>query len=50
MLDFDEELKKFSPILDVENVEEAIRKQEITDIMDLIREMEAEIRSRAGQK
>ena len=31
MLDFDEELKKFSPILDVENVEDAIRKQDITE-------------------
>ncbi len=42
MLDFEEELKKFSPCLDVENVEEVIQNQEISDVMDLLREMEAE--------
>ncbi|MDO4623124.1 MAG: hypothetical protein Q4B22_09240 [Eubacteriales bacterium] len=41
MLDFDEEIKKFRPCLDVENVEEAIRSQDLTDIVDLIREMES---------
>ena len=40
MLDFDEELKKFSPSLDVENVEDVIRNQEITDILDFLKEME----------
>ncbi len=49
MLDFDEELKKFSPILDVENVEDAIRKQDITDVMDFIRELETEIAGKAGR-
>ena len=42
MLDFEEELKKFSPCMDVENVEEAIQNQEISDVMDLLKEMEAE--------
>ena len=42
MLDFDEELKKFTPCMDVENVEEVIRSQEITDIFDLIMAIEAE--------
>ena len=42
MLDFDEELKKFSPCLDVENVEDVIKNQEITDMIDLLRKMEAE--------
>jgi hypothetical protein len=39
MLDFEEELKKFKPSLDVENVEEAIRNQDLTDIVDLLREI-----------
>lgn len=40
MLDYDEELKKFKPSLDVENVEDAIKNQDLTDIVDLLRELE----------
>lgn len=40
MLDYDEELKKFKPSLDVENVENAIKNQDLTDIVDLFRELE----------
>ena len=42
MLDYDEELKKFSPCLDVENVEDVIQNQEITDIIDLLKAMESD--------
>ena len=41
MIDFEEELKKFKPSLDVENVEEAIRNQDLTDIVDILRELGA---------
>ena len=42
MLDFEAELKKFHPSLEVDEVEEAIYKQGLTDITDLLVEMEKE--------
>lgn len=39
MIDFDEELKKFHPSLEVEDVSEAIYNQDLTDMADLIVEM-----------
>ena len=39
MLDYDEELKKFKPILSVEEVEDAIYGKDMTDVIDLLREM-----------
>ena len=42
MLEFEEELKKFHPSLEVEEVEEAIFSQDFTDIADaLIQVLEA---------
>ena len=38
MLNFEEELKKFEPCLDVDEVEEAVYSRDLTDVMDLIRE------------
>ena len=35
MIDFEEELKKFHPSLEVDEVEEAIYKQDLTDAADL---------------
>ena len=46
MIDYEEELKKFEPCLDVADVEGAIYDREITDIMDVLREM-LSVRSRA---
>lgn len=46
MLDFDEELKKFKPSLEVEGIEDAVYKEDLSDISDLIRE----ILSKIGQK
>lgn len=37
MIDYEEELKKFEPCLDVADVEGAIYDREITDIMDVLR-------------
>ena len=42
MLDFEAELKKFHPSLEVDEVEEAIYKHGLTDIRDLLVEMEKE--------
>ena len=50
MLDYNEELKKFKPSLDVENVEEAIKNQDLTDIVDLLRELELNQRNSAKTK
>lgn len=36
MLDFDEEIQKFQPSLEVEDAEDAIYKNDVPDITDLI--------------
>ncbi len=41
MLNYEEELKKFKPVLDVDEVENAVYDSDITDVIDLIREMQA---------
>ena len=44
MIDFEEELKKFKPSLEVEEAEDAIYKQDLTDMTDILREMMKEAR------
>lgn len=44
MIDFEEELKKFKPSLEVEEAEEAIYNQDLTDMTDILREMMKEAR------
>ncbi len=39
MIDFDEELKKFQPSTELEDAEDAIFHRDLTDVMDIIREM-----------
>ncbi len=39
MINFEEELKKFHPSLEVENIEEAIYNQDITDMADVLVKM-----------
>ena len=39
MIDFEEELKKFQPSLEVEEAEEAIYTQALTDMTDILKEM-----------
>ena len=36
MLDFEEELKKFHPSLEMEDVEDAIYNQDVTDLADVL--------------
>ena len=38
MLDYEEELKKFKPSLEVEEIEDAVYKQDLTDMTDLLKE------------
>ena len=40
MIDFEEELKKFHPSLEVDEVEEAIYNHDLTDLTDLLGEIE----------
>lgn len=40
MIDFEEELKKFHPSLEVDEVEEAIYNHDLTDLTDLLVEIE----------
>lgn len=44
MIDFEEGLKKFKPSLEVEEAEEAIYNQDLTDMTDILREMMKEAR------
>jgi hypothetical protein len=39
MIDFKEELKKYNPILDMDDVETAIKSDEIQDIQDLLQNL-----------
>ena len=47
MIDFEEELQRFKPSLDVEAVEDAIVKSDLTDMTDIMMEM---IRERDGKR
>ena len=39
MIDYEEELKKFKPCLDVEEVESAVYNQDLTDAIDILKEI-----------
>lgn len=39
MLDFEEELKKFKPSLEVEDIESAVYQDDLADVTDLLREV-----------
>ena len=44
MIDFEEELKKFEPSMEVEDAEDAIYNSDLTDMMDILQEMLKESR------
>ena len=39
MIDFEEELKKFQPSMEVREAEEAIHNRDLTDMTDLLRQI-----------
>ena len=45
MIDYEEELKKFEPCLDVADAECAIYERELTDILDILQEVLREAKS-----
>lgn len=44
MIDFDEELSRYKPSLEVEAVEDAIVKSDLTDMTDIMMELIKEIK------
>ena len=44
MIDFEEELKKFEPSMEVEDAEDASYNRDLTDMMDILQEMLKESR------
>ena len=38
-MNFEEELKKFQPSLEVEEIEDAVYQEDLTDMTDILREM-----------
>ena len=44
MIDFEEELKKFDPSMEIEEAEDAIYNRDLTDMMDILQEMLKESR------
>lgn len=39
MLNFEEELKKFKPSLEVDEIEEAVYQEDLTDMTEILKEM-----------
>lgn len=39
MLDYEEELKKFKPILEVDDIENAVYQEDLTDMTDLLKQV-----------
>ena len=44
MIDFEEELKKFEPSMEIEDAEDSIYNRDLTDMMDILQEMLKESR------
>lgn len=45
MLNFEEELKKYTPIMEVREAEDAIQSRDLTDMVDILRQMKEELSS-----
>lgn len=44
MIDFEEELKKFHPSMEIEELESSIYNQDLTDMTDIMKEMMKEMK------
>lgn len=44
MIDFNEELKKFQPSMEIEELEDTVFKQDLTDMTDIMKEMIEELK------
>jgi hypothetical protein len=50
MINFEEELKKFKPSVEIDKVEEAIYQNDLSDVMDLIEEITKELKAAGGSR
>lgn len=48
MIDFNEEIKKYSPILGVDEIENSIQNDDIKDIIDILSQLTKEIKNDAN--
>lgn len=44
MINFEEEVSKFQPSLDVEQVEDAVNSNNLTDVTDIVKELLQDVR------
>lgn len=44
MINFEEELKKYRPSMEIEDAEDAIYNRDMTDMMDVLQEMMKEVK------
>lgn len=44
MIDFEEELKKFSPSMEIEELEDTVYNQDLTDMTDIMKELIEELK------
>lgn len=45
MIDFDDELKKFQPCMEIEELEDVVYNQDLTDMTDIMKEMIEELKN-----
>ena len=50
MINFEEELKKFKPSLEIDQAEEAIYKNDLRDVTDILEDMMKEVKIASGHK
>ena len=50
MINFEEELKKFKPSLEIDQAEEAIYKNDLRDVTDILEDMMKEVKVASGSK
>ena len=50
MINFEEELKKFKPSLEIDQAEEAIYKNDLRDVTDILEDMMKEVKIASGNK
>ena len=50
MINFEEELKKLKPSLEIDQAEEAIYKNDLRDVTDILEDMMKEVKIASGNK
>lgn len=50
MLNFEDEIKKFKPVAELEQAEDAIYRNDLNDVTDLLAEMMKELKDKQGNQ